>query len=51
MNTLKRLLRKIPCVFGIHTWKLIGAPDVEDLDVSPAAWDIRICCPYCGKNP
>jgi hypothetical protein len=51
MYTLRRLLRKVPCLFGIHHWKLVY------VDARWEMWDqypgepMRIACARCGKKP
>ena len=47
MGTLWRLLRKVPCVIGMHTWKLVYVDDEQ----YPLPEPIRIACMYCGKAP
>lgn len=39
MNTLARLLRKIPCLFGYHHYEFVDARK-----------ELRICCKYCGLD-
>lgn len=48
---LRRFLRKVPCLFGKHGWKLIDIHKRPTPEPGSDGLVIKIRCQYCGREP